>query len=141
MSSRFLVVKTIDSAEDNPKLHVNEIVRLHGVPLSIISDIGPLFTSNFWKSVQKVLGTQINLSTIFHPQTDGQAERTIQTLDDMLRSCVIDFKGGWDDHLLLILSWPTKIAIIPAFGWPFLSLCIGIDVDLLVVSLKKVKQL
>ncbi|WMV10043.1 hypothetical protein MTR67_003428, partial [Solanum verrucosum] len=51
---------------------------------------------------QKGLGTQVNLNTTFHPQTDGQAERTIQTLEDMLRACMIDFKGSWDDHLPLI---------------------------------------
>ncbi|WMV26392.1 hypothetical protein MTR67_019777 [Solanum verrucosum] len=101
-SSRFLVVKTADSAEDYAKVYINEIVRLHGVPLSIISDKGPQFTSNFWKSFQKGLGTQVYLSPAFHPQMDGQAERTIQTLEDMLRACVIDFKGSWDDHLPLI---------------------------------------
>ena len=77
-------------------------MRLHGVPLSIISDRGPQFTSHLWKSFQKGLGTQVNLSTTFHPQTDVQAKRTIQTLEDMLRDCVIDFKGSWDDHLPLI---------------------------------------
>ena len=77
-------------------------MRLHGVPLSTISDRGPQFTSHFRKSFQKGRGTQVNLSTAFHPQTDGQAERTIQTLEDMLRACVIDFKGSWDDHLPLI---------------------------------------
>ena len=56
------------------------------------------------KSFQKGLGTQVNISTTFHPQTDGQAERTIQTLEDMFRACVIDFKGSWDDHLPLIAS-------------------------------------
>ncbi|KAH0672236.1 hypothetical protein KY284_023323 [Solanum tuberosum] len=67
-----------------------------------LGDRGPQFTSHFWKSFQKGLGTQVNLSTTFHPQTDGQAERTIQTLEDMLRACVIDFKGSWDDHISLI---------------------------------------
>ena len=93
---------TTDSAEGYAKLYINEIVRFHGVPLSIISDKGPQFTSHFWKSFQKGLDTQVNLSTIFHPRTNGEAERTIQTLEDMLRDCVIDFKGSWDDHLLLI---------------------------------------
>ena len=93
-SSRFLVVKTIYSAEEHAKLYLTEIVRLHGIPLSIISDRGPQFTSHFRKSFQKSLGTQVKLSTTFHPQTDGQAERTIQTLEDMLRVCVIDFKGS-----------------------------------------------
>ena len=101
-SSRFLVVKTTDSAEDYAKLYVNKIVRLHGVPLSIILDRGPQITSHFWKSFQKGLGTQVNISTTFHPQTHWQDERTIQTLEDMLRCCVIDFKVSWDYHLPLI---------------------------------------
>ena len=90
-SSRFLAVKTTYSAEDYVKLNLTEIVRLHGVPLSIISDRGPQITSHFWKSFQKGLGTQVNLSTTFRPQMDGQAERIVQTLEDMLRACVIDF--------------------------------------------------
>ncbi|XP_070020618.1 uncharacterized protein [Nicotiana sylvestris] len=98
----FITVKTTDSAEDYAKLYIKEIVRLHGAPLSIISDRGAQFTANFWKSFQKGLGIRVNLSTTFHPQTDGQAKRTIQTLEDMLRACVIDFKGNWDDHLPLI---------------------------------------
>ena len=77
-------------------------MRLHGVPTYVILDRGAQFTANFWRSFQKELGTQVNLSTAFHPQTDGQAERTIQTLEDMLRACIIDFKGSWDDHLSLI---------------------------------------
>ncbi|KAD3642358.1 hypothetical protein E3N88_31582 [Mikania micrantha] len=60
------------------------------------------FTSQFWKSFQKALGTRLNFSTAYHPQTDGQSERTIQTLEDMLRACVIDFGGSWDDHLPLM---------------------------------------
>ena len=101
-SSRFLAVKTTYSAEDYSRLYINEIVRLHGVPLSIISDRGPQFTSHLWKSFQKGLNTQVNLSKTFHTQTDGQAARTIQNIEDMLRDCVIDFKGSWDDHLPLI---------------------------------------
>ena len=97
-----MAVKTTYSTEDYAKLYINEIVRLHGVPLSIISYRGPQFTSHLWKSFQKGLGTQVNLSTKFHPQTNGQAEHTIQTLEDMLRSWVIDFKGSWHDHLPLI---------------------------------------
>ncbi|XP_070019916.1 uncharacterized protein [Nicotiana sylvestris] len=66
------------------------------------SSRGPQFTAHFWQAFQKRLGTKVNLSTAFHPQTDGQAERTIQTLEDILRACVIDFGGNWDDHLPLI---------------------------------------
>ena len=91
MYTHFLKVKTTYSTEDNANLYIIEIVRLHGVPLSIISDGRPQFTSHFWKSFQKIFDTQVNLSTTFHTQMDGQAERTIQTLEDMLRVCVIDF--------------------------------------------------
>ena len=101
-SAHFLPVRTTYSAEDYARLYVREIVRLHGVPTSFILDRGAQFTANFWRSFQKGLGTQVNLSTTFHPQTDGKAERTIQTLEDMLWSCIIDFKGSWDDHLPLI---------------------------------------
>ena len=93
-SSRFFAVKTTNLAEDYAKLYINEIVRFHGVPLSIISHRVPHFTSHFFNSFQKGLGTQVNLSTTFHPQTHWQDERTIQTLEDMLRSCVINFKGS-----------------------------------------------
>nr|AAT39297.2 Gag-pol protein, putative [Solanum demissum] len=101
-SAHFLPVRTTNIAEDYAKLYVQEIVRLHGIPISIISDRGAQFTAQFWKSFKKGLGSKVNLSTAFYPQTDGQAERTIHTLEDMLRACVIDFKGNWDDHLPLI---------------------------------------
>ncbi|KAH0720379.1 hypothetical protein KY285_005181 [Solanum tuberosum] len=101
-SSHFLPVKTTHSVEDYAKLYLQEVVRLHGVSVSIILDRGAQFTAQFWKSFQKGLGSKVNLSTAFHPQTDGQAESTIQTLEDMLRACVIDFKGNLDYHLRLI---------------------------------------
>ena len=67
-----------------------------------VSDRDPRFTSRFWPSLQKALGTRLHFSTAFHPQTDGQSERTIQTLEDMLRACVLEFKGSWDRHLPLM---------------------------------------
>jgi len=70
--------------------------------VSIVSDRGSVFTSHFWKSLQEALGTRLNFSTAFHPQTDGQSERTIQTLEDMLRLCVLDFGGSWDTYLPLV---------------------------------------
>ena len=82
--AHFFPVRSDYTAEEYPKLYLKEIVRLHGVPISIISDRGAQFTAKFWKSFKRSLGTQVNLSTAFHPQTDGQAKRTIQTLEDML---------------------------------------------------------
>ncbi|GFY97535.1 hypothetical protein Acr_12g0000760 [Actinidia rufa] len=84
-----------DSAEDLGVVYVREIVRLHGVPISIVSDRDPRFTSLFWKGMQSALGSDLRLSTAFHPQTDGQAERAIQILEDMFRACVLDFGGSW----------------------------------------------
>ncbi|GJV70399.1 putative reverse transcriptase domain-containing protein [Tanacetum coccineum] len=79
-----------------------EVVTRHGIPVSIICDRDPRFASNFWRSLQKALGTSLDMSTAYHPQTDGQSERTIQTLEDMLRACVIDFGNGWVKHLPLV---------------------------------------
>ena len=83
-------------------MYIREIVRLHGVPVSIVSDRDPRFKAHFWKSFQKAMGTRLTMSTTFHPQTDGQSERTIQVLEDMLRACVLDHKGGWEEHLPLV---------------------------------------
>ncbi|GJR00304.1 putative reverse transcriptase domain-containing protein [Tanacetum coccineum] len=84
------------------KLYLKEVVTRHGIPVSIICDRDPRFTSNFWRSFQKAMGTRLDMSTAYHPETDGQSERTIQTLEDMLRACVIDFGNGWEGHLPLI---------------------------------------
>ncbi|GKB15816.1 putative reverse transcriptase domain, ribonuclease H-like domain, aspartic peptidase domain protein, partial [Tanacetum coccineum] len=72
------------------------------IPVSIICDRDPRFTSNFWRSLQKDLGNSLDMSTAYHPQTDGQSERTIQTLEDMLRACVIEFGTSWVNHFPLV---------------------------------------
>ncbi|KAL5540178.1 hypothetical protein UlMin_043727 [Ulmus minor] len=91
-SAHFISIKTTFSLEQLADLYVQEIVCLHGVPKSIVSDRDARFTSKFWRSVQRAMGTSLNFSTAFHPQTDGQSERTFQILEDMLRACVLDFK-------------------------------------------------
>ncbi|XP_035840312.1 uncharacterized protein LOC118487512 [Helianthus annuus] len=101
-SAHFLPIREDYKMDKLARIYVKEIVTRHGVPISIISDRYSRFTSRFWQSFQKELGTKVNLSTAYHPQTDGQSERTIQTLEDMLRACVIDFGGNWDEHLPLI---------------------------------------
>ena len=98
-SAHFLPIREKFSPHKLAELFMNNIVSLHGVTVSIISDRDPRFTSRFWKRLMKELGVRLNLSTAFHPQTDGQSERTIQTLEDMLRSCVLKFKGHWNEHL------------------------------------------
>ncbi|KAJ9535195.1 hypothetical protein OSB04_un001722 [Centaurea solstitialis] len=101
-SAHFLPIKETYSIDKLAQLYVGEIVMRHGVPISIISDRDSRFTSRFWQSLQATLGTRVDLSTAYHPQTDGQTERTIQTLEDMLRACVLEFGGSWDDHLPLV---------------------------------------
>src|SRR5919202_1970078 len=100
-SARFIAIKETVPTKKLARIYVNEVVVHHGLPLSIISDRDGRFTSHFWKSLQECLGTRLDISTAYHPQTDGQSERTIQTLEDMLRACVIDFGKGWDKHLPL----------------------------------------
>ncbi|GJZ37027.1 reverse transcriptase domain-containing protein [Tanacetum coccineum] len=90
-SAHFIPIRETDSMETLTRLYIKEIVSRHGVPISIISDRDSHFTSRFWQSLQNALGTQLDMSTAYHPETDGQSERTIQTLEDMLRACVIDF--------------------------------------------------
>ncbi len=82
------------SLERLAKLYIDVIVRLYGVPVSIVSDRDPRFTSRFWGNLQRALGTRLNFSTIFHPQTDGQSERVIQIFEDILRACVNEFEGS-----------------------------------------------
>nr|GEY97169.1 putative reverse transcriptase domain-containing protein [Tanacetum cinerariifolium] len=81
------------------RLYLNEIVARHGVSISIILYRDSRFTPRFWQLMQEALGTRLDMSKAYHPQTDGQSERTIQTLEDMLRACVLDFEGSWDVHL------------------------------------------
>ena len=84
------------------ELYVSEIVRLHGVPVSIVSDRDTRFTLRFWRTLQEAFSMMFNFSMAFHPQLDGQTERTIQTLEDMLRACALELQGSWEDHLSLI---------------------------------------
>jgi len=101
-SAHFLPINERFSMDKLVRLYLKEIVTRHGVPVSIVSDRDPRFNSRFWRSFQDCLGTKLNMSTAYHPQTDGQSERTIQTIEDMLRVCALDFEGSWDEHLPLV---------------------------------------
>ncbi|GJR60890.1 putative reverse transcriptase domain-containing protein [Tanacetum coccineum] len=117
-SAHFLPMREDDTLEKLTRQYLKEVVSKHGVPVSIISDRDGKFTSHFWKSLHKALGTRLDMSTAYHPETDGQSERTIQTLEDMLRACVLDFGKGWDKHLPLVEfsynnSYHTSIKAAP----------------------------
>jgi hypothetical protein len=101
-STLFLLMKTTDSVNKLAKLYVNGMVRLHGVPISIFLDRDPRFTSQLWPNVQQALRTRLNLSTTYHPQTDGQSERTIHVLEDLLMACILEIGSNWEDHLPLV---------------------------------------
>ncbi|GJR98191.1 putative reverse transcriptase domain-containing protein [Tanacetum coccineum] len=101
-SVHFLLMRETDPMDKLARLYLKEVVTRHGILVSIICDRDPRFASNFWRSFQKAMCTQLDMSTTYHPQTDGQSKRTIQTLEDMLRACVIDFGNGWERHLPLI---------------------------------------
>ncbi|KAL0554431.1 hypothetical protein IC582_008352 [Cucumis melo] len=101
-SAHFVPGKSTYTASKWAQLYMSEIVRLHGVPVSIVSDRDARFTSKFWKGLQTAMGTRLDFSTTFHPQTDGQTERLNQVLEDMLRACALEFPGSWDSHLHLM---------------------------------------
>ena len=101
-SAHFLAVRMTFTLERFCWLYIRDIILLHGVPVSIVSDRDPRFTTHFWKSFQKAMGTRPTMSTTFHPQMDGQSERTIHVLEDMLQACVLDHKGSCEEHFLLV---------------------------------------
>ncbi|KAI3742668.1 hypothetical protein L1987_60360 [Smallanthus sonchifolius] len=101
VSAHFLPIRETFSSERLAEVFINEVVARHGMPLTIVPDWDTRFTSRFWKRFHEAMGTRLNFSTAYHLQTDGQFEMTIQTLEDMLLACIIDFGGGWDSHLSL----------------------------------------
>ena len=101
-SAHFILGKSTYTASKWGQLYRTEIIRLHGVLVSIVSNIDDRFSSKLWKEFQIALDTMLDFSTTFHPQTDGQIERLNQILEDMLWACVLKFSGSWDSHLHLM---------------------------------------
>ena len=99
--AHFLPIRANYPLEKLAQLYVQQVVRLHGIPSTIISGRDPRFTSRFSRALQKVFDTRLCLSTAYHLQMDGQTERTIQTLEDMLRVYILEQHGRWDRYLLL----------------------------------------
>ncbi|KAJ0458184.1 putative nucleotidyltransferase, Ribonuclease H [Helianthus annuus] len=117
-SAHFLPIRQGFSVSRLSEVFTQEIIRIHGTPVSIVSDRDPRFTSRFWRGFQAAWGTKLRFSTAFHPQTDGQSERTIQTLEDMLRACALEWTGNWDEYLCLVEfaynnSWQASIGMAP----------------------------
>jgi len=117
-SGHFLAMNLRMSMAKLAQLYIKEIVRLHGVPSSIVSDTDPWFTSQFWQTLLSVIGSKLTMSSAYHPQTDDQSERTIQSLEDLLRTCILDHLGAWDEVLPLIKftynnNFHTSIGMMP----------------------------
>ena len=101
-SAHFLAVRMTFTLEEFCQLYIREIVRLHGVPVSIVSDRDPRIMAHFWRSFQKAMGTQLTMSIAFHQQINGQSKMTTQILEDMLRACILVLKGSLEEHLPLV---------------------------------------
>ncbi|KAK8999839.1 hypothetical protein V6N11_065331 [Hibiscus sabdariffa] len=100
--AHFVPVHTTYTLDRLKELYIVEVVRLHGVLVSIVSDRDLRFLSGFWGSLHCAFGTRLNFSTSYHPQTDGQSEQVIQVLEDMLQCCIIEFQETWEKQLLLV---------------------------------------
>nr|GFC96050.1 putative reverse transcriptase domain-containing protein [Tanacetum cinerariifolium] len=98
-SAIFTPIRETDPMDKLARIYLKEVFTRHGIPVLIISDRDLRFASNFWRSLQNALGTRLDMSTAYHLKTDSQRERTIQTLEDMLRAYAIDFVKGWVNHL------------------------------------------
>ena len=148
-STHFIPVRTTYTAEAYARIFIRDIVRLHRVPDTIVSDRGSVFTSHFWRSFQDSFGSRLSYSNVFHPQTDGQTERVNQVLEDMLRACVIDFQGSWEDHIPLVEfaynnSYQATIGMAPyeaLYGRPCRSpICWAEPEDSLMLGPELVRQ-
>jgi transposase InsO family protein len=100
-TAHFLPVHTTHRAEKYAEIYIDQIVHLHGIPRTIVSDRGAPFVAHFWEQLQESLGTHVIRSSAYHPQTDGQTERVNQILEDMLRACVLHYGKNWDKCLSL----------------------------------------
>ena len=100
-SAHFIPVNMKYQARRYTELYISQVVRLHGVPRTIISNHGPQFIARFWEHLHQALGTKLIKSSAYHPQTSGQTKRVNQTLEDMLRACIISSKGSWEKWLHL----------------------------------------
>ena len=97
-----VAIKTTTTAADLANMFIHEVIRLHGVPSSIVSDRDTRFTAQFWQEIQRILGTQLMMSTAFHPQTDGSTERTNRTINNILRTLIQPDQTDWKDKISMV---------------------------------------
>jgi hypothetical protein len=117
-TTHFLPVHTTYNATKYAEIYLDQIVRLHGIPKTIISDHGAQFIARFWEQLQDALGTKLIRSSAHHPQTNGQTERVHQILEDMLRACVLQYDKNWGKCLPLAEfsynnSYQTSLKMAP----------------------------
>jgi len=101
-AAHFLSLKITFTTEQLADFYIKEVVRLHGIPLTIVSDRDTKFASKFWQGFQTTMGIELCFSTAYHPQLDAQSERTIQALEDMLSAYALDYPSSWDHNLPLV---------------------------------------
>ena len=101
-SAHFLPLKNTHKETDVVDIFMKEVERLHGIPKMIVSDRDPKFTLNFWKGLFKGFRMNLNFSTAYHPESDGQTERVNKVIEDMLRMYVMDKPSRWEDYLHLV---------------------------------------
>jgi hypothetical protein len=101
-AAHFIPLKTTHKAADVANIFIKEVERLHRIPKMIVSDRDPKFTSNLWKGLFKGFGANLNFSTTYHPESDGQTERVNRVIEDILRMYVIDKPSRWEDYLHLV---------------------------------------
>jgi transposase InsO family protein len=129
-TAHFLPVHTTYNAKKYAEIYLDQIVHLHGVPKTIISDRGAQFVARFWEQLQHALGTKLIRSSAYHPQTDGQTERVNQILEDMLRACVLSMTRTGTN----VYHWQnshTTTAIKPVSRWPRSKHCTVANAELL----------
>jgi transposase InsO family protein len=97
--AHFIPIKMTYSGTKLAELYMSRIMCLQGVPKKIVSDRGSQFTSKFWEKLHESMDTKLNFSSAYHPQTDGQTERTNQILEDMLRACALKYRKSWDKRM------------------------------------------
>ena len=129
-AAHFIPVRTNYSVEKLAKLYVENIVKLHGVPSRIVSDRGTQFISRFWKSLHKAMGTKLDFSSAYHPQTDGQTERVNQIMEDMLRACVLTYMARIGSRVYPMPSFHTTTATKQAWACHRSKLFMGENVGL-----------